>query len=50
MLSPEILNEERWEFFLVTNHEQACSESIQFSRLGCATINEVDFKKTLARH
>lgn len=50
MFSPEFLNEERGEFFLVANHGQVCPESIQFSRLGCATINEVDFKKSLARH
>lgn len=39
MFSPECLNEERGECFLVANHCQACPESIQFSRLGCATIN-----------
>jgi hypothetical protein len=50
MFSPEFLNEERGEFFLVAIHGQACPESIQFSRLGCATINEVDFKKSLAKH
>lgn len=29
MFSPECLNEERGECFLVANHCQACSESIQ---------------------
>lgn len=49
MFSPEFLNEERGNF-LAANHGQVCPESIQFSRFGCATINEVDFKKSLARH
>lgn len=47
MFSPEFLNEERGEFFTVANHGQVCPESIQFGRLGCATINEVDFKSPL---
>lgn len=31
MFTPELINEERGEFFLVANHNLASTESIQFS-------------------